>query len=577
MAANTMGNLVQLFVAGKLSRREFVAGALALGISAGAVDAVLASGGQADVPGGARAQGTPPVSGPTHTYPLTEETVTFRIAVPANPLVEDFATNTFTAWYEEKTNVHLEWDIVPSQEAQTRLNVMLASGDYPDLLMNFSPSPALQQVYGAQGVFLSMNDLIEQHGLHFKQVVEEYPRTLDVVTAADGGIYALPMVTDCDHCSMWHKLWIYQPWLDQLGLAMPQTTEEYAAALRAFKEQDANGNGQDDEIPLVSAVQSAATSLDSFFMNAFIANPGGDADWLSVQDGAVTAVYATPQWQAGLTYLAGLYAEGLISPETFTQDQDQLRRLGNNPEAPIVGSVPGVSPAAYMDINSLEGGRWTDYVTAPPLQGPDGVRFAAYDPYNPFRLGNFIISSACENPELAFQWADGLYEVETTMRSVFGVPGENWRWAEEGEVGIDGRPAIWKRLSSFAGVQNFCWRPTGPTYRPNWLRLGEAIDPAEADHNLEAILFRETKNNYAPYQQPAEMVLPPLFFTEEQAQQVAEMGTTIKDYVEQTFASAIIGQFDIDGQWEEYLATLEGMGLPQYLQIHQEVYDARNG
>jgi putative aldouronate transport system substrate-binding protein len=103
------------------------------------------------------------------------------------------------------------------------------------------------------------------------------------------------------------------------------------------------------------------------------------------------------------------------------------------------------------------------------------------------------------------------------------------------------------------------------------------LNPETAGRYQEAILFRETEEQYAPYAQPAEMVLPPLFFTEEQAQQVAELGATITSYVEETFALAVTGQLDIVAEWETYLATLEGMGLPQYLEIHQAAYDAWRG
>ena len=38
------------------------------------------------------------------------------------------------------------------------------------------------------------------------------------------------------------KLWINHEWLDTLGLEMPQTTEEYAEVLRAFKTEDPSAN-----------------------------------------------------------------------------------------------------------------------------------------------------------------------------------------------------------------------------------------------------------------------------------------------------------------------------------------------
>ena len=37
------------------------------------------------------------------------------------------------------------------------------------------------------------------------------------------------------------------------------------------------------------------------------------------------------------------------------------------------------------------------------------------------------------------------------------------------------------------------------------------------------------------------------------------------------------GEADIDAEWEQYLATLERMGLAAYLQVYQDAYDAKYG
>jgi putative aldouronate transport system substrate-binding protein len=375
------------------------------------------------------------------------------------------------------------------------------------------------------------------------------------------------------------KMWIYKPWLDQLGLAMPQTTEEYAAVLRAFKEQDPNGSGEADEWPLASSIDNWNGDLDLFFVNSFTFHP--NEPWLYLNEGTVTASYVQDGWREAVKYLAGLYAEGLIAPETFTQDSEQLRQMVDNADAALVGCAPcgwkgGISGTSMTEADS----RILGYVTMPPLAGPDGVRFATYNPYVAYTTGYFLVTNKCENPELAVRWADGMYEFETSIRSVTGVKDRDWRWANEGEVGINGEPAIWAGLDSAEGQEsppNTSWGQTGPSFRSNAFRLGEAIDPAEAATHLEVILYNETNTNYEPYKQPEEMAMPPLWFTEEQAAQVADLTSTIENYVRETFALAITGQTDIEGEWENYLATLEGMGLQQFIQVHQEAYDAKYG
>jgi len=164
---------------------------------------------------------------PAGMFPLTKDKVTMRVAIPGNASVEDFNTNAFTKWYEQQINVHIEWIILPSDEALAKLNLMLSSGDYPDVIMAFGNiSPAQMQVYGQQGIFLPLNDLIEKAGPNIKKAFALYPEAKDVSTASDGKIYGLTEINDCYHCSMAQKLWIYKPWLDKLGLKIPEPTEE---------------------------------------------------------------------------------------------------------------------------------------------------------------------------------------------------------------------------------------------------------------------------------------------------------------------------------------------------------------
>ena len=69
------------------------------------------------------------------------------------------------------------------------------------------------------------------------------------------------------------------------------------------------------------------------------------------------------------------------------------------------------------------------------------------------------------------------------------------------------------------------------------------------------------------------MNLPPMYFTEEQANQVATILPQLETYVDETFARAVTGQIDIEAEWESYLANLESIGLSRFVELHQEVLD----
>lgn len=85
-----------------------------------------------------------------------------------------------------------------------------------------------------------------------------------------------------------YKLWINQTWLDKLDMELPTTTEEFKEMLIRFRDEDPNGNGEKDEIPLLGS-SSWGGSPVKFLTNAFVHE--GDGDMLMLKDGHVTASY----------------------------------------------------------------------------------------------------------------------------------------------------------------------------------------------------------------------------------------------------------------------------------------------
>ncbi len=246
-----------LGVDGRHSRRDLIRGALALGLAGNAAGSTLARAQDATPAADLNpATGVPAYIPQPDTEilipidePLTPDTVTFRVLMTRSDEVTDYDDNAFTRWLEEKTNVHVQWDLVPEEDMQSKLNVMLSSGDIPDIIFG-AVNPSQLLLYGSQGIFVRLNELIAEHGPRATKLMDVQPVVRDVITAPDGSIYAMPGFGECYHCTMSQKLWLYQPWLEQLGLEIPETTDELEEVLKAFKDQDPNGNGDADEIPL---------------------------------------------------------------------------------------------------------------------------------------------------------------------------------------------------------------------------------------------------------------------------------------------------------------------------------------
>ena len=258
------------------------------------------------------------------TFPLTEEKVTFTVMIQDSATIAPLKDNEFFKWYEEKTNVHIEFIEVEAAAMVETVNLMLVSGEYPDMLMccgsSLGVDPTLEITYGSQGVFLPLNDYIDKWGKETQEVFSMYGDELpQAITAPDGNIYSLPNINDCYHCNYNGKIWINQTWLDALNLKTPTTTEEFRDVLRAFKNNDPNGNGVADEIPLMGSKGFGNKNPNIFLMNSFLYCPS-DASTLYIDDNGKVVCGATqPEFREGLAYIKSLVDEGLLDASSYTQ------------------------------------------------------------------------------------------------------------------------------------------------------------------------------------------------------------------------------------------------------------------
>ncbi len=362
-------------------------------------------------------------------YPIVANPgdASLSMLVVDHPAILDWTTNEFILWMNEQTNVNLSFEMVAEEGRKDKLSLILATGQIPDVLAGCILSDEQIIRYGMEeGMFMPLNDLIDEHTVHIKEMFEKYPDAKKNATMPDGNIYSLPQLNDCFHLYMGKRMWINQTWLDNLGLEVPTTIDEFYNVLVAFRDQDANGNGDpNDEIPLAGSYSGGAGYFENlptwFILNAFTyANDQNQGVYL--ENDKVVHPYNDPAFKEGLKFLNKLYTEGLLYNATFNQDLTQLTQLAENPDANILGCAPG----GYVNFATLGGERYSEYAPVLPLTGPEGYANTVCNPYVPFANGYFSISKDCPNPEIAIKWVDLCYSQTGTLNAYYGPEGVAW-------------------------------------------------------------------------------------------------------------------------------------------------------
>lgn len=497
-------------------------------------------------------------------FPIVEEKVEFDVFATKSAFVADFETNEFTKWYEDKTNVHFNWT-VPSGDAQQSFNLMIASGEYPDLILGMGLSREQVMSLVKQGILVDIKDEIEEHGHYIKKMFDEVPDSLKYVTIG-GNIYGVPKVSAGYSGYYGNAMWVYQPWLEKLGLEEPKTTEEFYQMLKAFKEKDPNGNGKADEIPLCArGIRNYTSGIEAYLMSAFIPD---DYVRYYVDNGKVKYAPVQPEYREGLRYIKRLYDEGLLYQDVFIIDRNQLTAIGEN-DVPILGASTGSYQGFFCNPTGTTE-RYHEFTSIEPLKGPEGVK--ATVPTRSLVGGHsFMVTKECKYPDVAIKWVDWLLSPEGRHKSQDkGLT--VIRKAKEGEKGIDGEQAIWtveeksaEEQAKFSdATQNIAWNNCTIWYSS----LEESIKTHNPSRINEA--YYKVYETYKPY---AVNTHPSISILDEDVTEATDY-QVITDEVDAYFAKFITGELDLDKDWDSYIKGLNSLGLENYMAILQRGYDA---
>ena len=516
------------------------------------------------------------------TYPIVPEgeELTLTCFTMTMPNVENFETNDFTKYLEDLTGVHIEWVTAGRDDWQEKLNMMLSSGDYPDMLLGLSPDLAKFGV--KEQIIVPMDEYINEENM--PNYMKLYGDRLDLSRETDGQIYSLIAENDCYHCSYGRKMWINTKHLEEMGVEMPTTTDEFLEVCKKFKEYKPDGIAVLGSAP----GQGWYSEFENFLMGSFILPPSTSytldrRDKTAVTwDGEIVCVAQDDRYREFLKYANTLYNEGALYDGDFTQTEEQMKSIINQDGAPVLAFTTGTI-SNCIDVTSNPD-LYAQYEAMSPLKGPDGTQLTTYFKYLSINDGNFSITDTCKSPEAALRWADFFYSEIGDLASQYGADeGKDWVLNPEGKFGLNGEPAKYEILNKYsAETQNHDWQDLGIRVAPAEYRLGSAVEQdvdVKGADGLEKLLYDATEQKYAPYGQTEESsdldVLPKLKLTSEETSSISTVAVEIEKLIDEASTAYIVGTRNIndDKDWDSFKDALDKAGLKDLLEVYQTAYD----
>lgn len=473
-------------------------------------------------------------------FPIVQEPVKLKMFTRIAPVNGPFKEMPVFQDYEKMSNVQMEFIEAPTDGFPEKKNLLFASNELPDIMYRSNITPLEAVRYGAGGQLIPLEDLIKDYAPNLNKLMEEYPEIRASITTPEGHIYTIPGIVTLDSART-DKRWINTAWLEKLNLKVPETLDELYDVLVAFRDQDPNGNGQKDEIPMTSRVVGLP------IVAAFSGSFGLDLQFgynVNITDDKVEIWMGSERNKELLMYLNKLYAENLLDHEVFSQTEAQyLAKQGSG----NTGIFFDQTNNNFLPISD-------QYTGIAPFEGPHGDRLQSQNAPVPRDQGAFAITSVNKYPEVSMRWIDYFFSDEGSTLLRFGREGEHYEL-------VDGIPTYKPEFSTAETQPKLT--PYAGGGAPHLISeyVGSYINPPQVQEAQKAL---------DPYMPKIRYAAP--MFDEATAQKVNMLRNDIDKYYEEQSTKFIAGSLSFD-KWDEFQSTLKKMNIEELQQIYQDAYD----
>lgn len=448
---------------------------------------------------------------------------------------------------EEKYNVNIELVVLPGwTDGQSKINLLMAGDDTPNIMWWWGMDNDFLQWKNA-GKLVDVSEYMNKYTNIRDYYNKMDPLTLFYATEDDGAVYRIPGDVSEPSCEC---LWIRQDWLDNLKLEVPTTIEELEEVMRAFTEDDPDGNGQKDTYGLGGDGYDPRSFIPWIYSYDYTHYNR----WTVDADGNVGYGPAMPNTKNWLQDVSELYAKGYITPN-ITQDTDCDEEMANggfgvtyswcaynNPDAQTMKSFYASNPdAKWVPIDQVKGENGN------PQDDPATSAAWAY----------FGITNTATDPERLYAMYDDMCGLDNYIERRYGVEGEDYTIDENGLY----NPIIAPE-SDENNTQNIGLNLFNNLFNRKDEGLISNTPETKALFEKSGANSRDRAAQLVEWRNPADLTL----FTPIQAD--------VEDEVNRYIWAVIGGQDSVDN-WDTYISTLNSLGLEEAVAEAQEVYNAQ--
>ncbi|MDR1971898.1 MAG: hypothetical protein LBQ46_08240 [Treponema sp.] len=500
------------------------------------------------------------------SYPIVSSKITLDLWYPmAGSMGElaDFNDAEFFQWYEEKTNIHINFIVPPANSEKDAFNLLFASGNMPDMI--YSQPNLVSNAHAYRG---GEDKAIEDgYFINLAEYTAFAPNFMSWVN--NGQASGLSKAVYSDRKNIYGFWGIWKPMQDsvmpELGLAIrrdflervnkkiPTTYDEWYDVLKAFR----------DQLKIAAPLYTSKFGIDVFgeFMAGF-----GTAPYFYQVDGTIKYGPLDDAYKEYLTMLHQWYNEGLLDKDFptrasvgYSADNDMML---NDKVGALVDWATRLS-----ETYTTRGAANSDFylVAAPQPKkagGPD-PHYRSVTGDDQLHDGCVQISADGKYIEQAIRWVDGFYAEDIYLNANYGLESQKgvvWQEAPDGHrIGdYNFRYANPNKMSSATVLVKY-WVKNPP------LRV-EAAQIEQADENKQSA-YRTWATYDADWGIPGRTTM-----TAEESTKYSSIYTDIETYVQESNVKFITGSMSLD-TYDSYRDTLRRMGIGDAIAIRQAALD----